>query len=55
MRSVVAFPGTMAHAQQVARALAQRGALDAFVTTLSYRADGALARAGGVKPSHGHS
>ena len=50
MRSVVAFPGTMAHAQQVARALAQRGALDAFVTTFSYRADGALARVARALP-----
>jgi glycosyltransferase involved in cell wall biosynthesis len=43
MRTVVAYPGNMDHAQNVAVALAERGALEAFVTTFSVRRDGALA------------
>lgn len=43
MRTVVAYPGTMAHAQHGARALFEAGCLDAFVTTFAHRPDGPLA------------
>ncbi|MDE2579611.1 MAG: glycosyltransferase family 4 protein [Hyphomicrobiales bacterium] len=42
MKSVVAFPGTMEHAQQIALALHERGALERYVTTFAYRDAGAL-------------
>lgn len=40
MRAVLAYPGTMAHAQQIALALHERSWLQAFVTSLSFRRDG---------------
>ncbi len=43
MRSVLAYPGNMEHAQHCARALFEAGALEAFVTTYVYRQDGMLA------------
>lgn len=43
MRTVVSNPGNMAHAQNVARAFAERGVLEAFVTTFSFRRDGLIA------------
>jgi glycosyltransferase involved in cell wall biosynthesis len=43
MRTVLAFPGNMADAQNAALALAEAGALQAFVTTFAYRSDGAAA------------
>src|SRR5215831_17081913 len=43
MRTVLAFPGNMADAQNAALALAEAGALQAFVTTFVYRSDGAAA------------
>jgi glycosyltransferase involved in cell wall biosynthesis len=43
MKSVLAYPGNMAHAQQVARALDEVAALEAFVTTYAFRRDGELA------------
>lgn len=45
MRTVVAYPGTMAHAQHSARALWEAGRLEAFVTTVAFRPDGRLAAA----------
>ena len=43
MRTVFAYPGNMADAQQGALALAEADALQAFVTTFAYRRDGLLA------------
>ena len=43
MRTVLAYPGNMAHAQHSARALAEQGALEAFVTTFVFREEGRLA------------
>lgn len=43
MRSVVAYPGNMEHAQQIARALHDEGWLTDFVTTFVWRPDGAAA------------
>jgi glycosyltransferase involved in cell wall biosynthesis len=40
--TVFAYPGSMAHAQNVALALAEAGSLQVFVTTLAYRPDGLL-------------
>jgi glycosyltransferase involved in cell wall biosynthesis len=42
VRTVLAFPGNMADAQNAARALMEADALDAFVTTYAYRRDGLL-------------
>jgi glycosyltransferase involved in cell wall biosynthesis len=42
MRTVFAYPGNMAEAQHGALALAEVGALQAFVTTFAYRRDGVL-------------
>lgn len=36
MRSILSYPGTMAHAQQIALALHERGWLKAFVTSFHY-------------------
>lgn len=44
MRTVVAYPGPMAHAQHAARALWEAGCLSAFVTTTAHRPDGRFAR-----------
>ena len=43
MRTVLAYPGNMAEAQNAALALAEAGALEAFVTTFAHRRDGPLA------------
>ncbi len=45
MRTVLAYPGNMAHAQHSALALAECDALVAYVTTFVFRDDGKLARA----------
>jgi len=45
MRTVLAYPGNMAEAQHGALALAEAGALQAFVTTFTYRRKGLLASA----------
>lgn len=50
MRTVVAYPGTMAHAQHSARALWEAGCLEAFVTTFAHRPDGPLAALLGALP-----
>src|SRR5262245_61943480 len=42
MRTVLAYPGNMAEAQHGALALAEVGALNAFVTTFAYRRNGLL-------------
>jgi glycosyltransferase involved in cell wall biosynthesis len=42
LRTVFAYPGNMADAQNAALALAEAEALEAFVTTLAYRPDGPL-------------
>src|SRR5262245_17176523 len=42
MRTVFAYPGNMAEAQHGALALAEAGALQAFVTTFAYRRNGVL-------------
>ena len=44
VRTVVAYPGNMEHAQNVARAFLEAGSLEAFVTTFSWRHEGNLAR-----------
>jgi glycosyltransferase involved in cell wall biosynthesis len=44
MRTVLAYPGNMAHAQHVARAIHEAGCLDAFVTSFAWRRDGRIAR-----------
>ncbi len=43
MKTVLCYPGNMAHAQQAARALFEAGALEAFVTAFVFRDDGVLA------------
>jgi glycosyltransferase involved in cell wall biosynthesis len=43
VRTIFAHPGNVADAQNAALALAEAGALQAYVTTFAYRADGALA------------
>lgn len=43
MRTVFAYPGSMADGQNAALALAEAGTLQAYVTTFAYRTDGALA------------
>lgn len=43
MRTVLAYPGTMAHAQQAALALHEANRLQAFVTTLGWRPEGRVA------------
>jgi glycosyltransferase involved in cell wall biosynthesis len=43
VRTVFAYPGNMADAQNNARAMMEAGVLDAFVTTFVYRRDGWLA------------
>jgi glycosyltransferase involved in cell wall biosynthesis len=43
MRTILFYPGNMAHAQQAGRALLEAGALQAFVTTFAYLRDGKLA------------
>jgi glycosyltransferase involved in cell wall biosynthesis len=43
VKTVVAFPGNMAHAQHAARAMAEVDCLTAYVTTLAFRPDGRLA------------
>lgn len=50
MRSVFAYPGNMADAQNSARAIMEAGYLDAYVTTFVYRADGWLSSALGLLP-----
>lgn len=45
MRTVLAYPGNMSHAQNVARAFFEVGCLEAYVTTFSWRQDGNLAKA----------
>lgn len=45
MRTVLAYPGNMAHAQNVARAFFEAGCLEAYVTTFTWRRDGILAKA----------
>lgn len=50
MRTVLAYPGNMAHAQHAARAIHEAGCLDAFVTTFAWRADGAAAALLGRTP-----
>ncbi len=40
MKSVLAYPGNMGHAQHAARALLEAGALNAYVTTYTHRRDG---------------
>jgi glycosyltransferase involved in cell wall biosynthesis len=42
MRTVFAYPGNVADGQNAALALAEAGALQAYVTTFAYRPDGAL-------------
>jgi glycosyltransferase involved in cell wall biosynthesis len=42
LRTVLAYPGNMAEAQNAALALAEAGALEAFVTTFAYQPDGLL-------------
>jgi glycosyltransferase involved in cell wall biosynthesis len=42
LRTVLAYPGNMAEAQNAALALAEAGALQSFVTTFAYRPDGLL-------------
>jgi glycosyltransferase involved in cell wall biosynthesis len=42
LRTVLAYPGNMAEAQNAALALAEAGALEAYVTTFAYRPDGLL-------------
>jgi glycosyltransferase involved in cell wall biosynthesis len=44
MRTILFYPGNMAHAQQAGRALFEAGALQAFVTAFAYLPDGRLAR-----------
>jgi glycosyltransferase involved in cell wall biosynthesis len=44
MRTILFYPGNMAHAQQAGRALHEAGALQAFVTAFAYMPDGKLAR-----------
>jgi len=44
VRSVFAYPGNMADAQNNARAIMEAGCLDAFVTTFVYRRDGWIAK-----------
>ena len=39
LKTIVAYPGNMSHAQQIARAMLEIEALKAFVTTYSYRAN----------------
>lgn len=43
MRTVLAYPGNMAHAQHTARAIHEAGCLDAYVTSFAWRTDGAAA------------
>ena len=43
MRSVLAYPGNMAHAQNIALALHETNTLDAFVTSFAWQADGLAA------------
>lgn len=50
MRTVVAYPGTMAHAQHCARALWEADRLEAFVTTFAHRPEGRLAALLGRMP-----
>lgn len=40
MKSVLAYPGTMAHAQQIAQALDERGALEVYVTAAHFEPSG---------------
>jgi glycosyltransferase involved in cell wall biosynthesis len=51
MRTVLAYPGNMAEAQHSALALAEVGALQAFVTTFAYRRNGLLASVIGRLPA----
>ncbi|MHB2169126.1 glycosyltransferase [Alsobacter sp. R-9] len=50
MRSVVAYPGTMDHAQQVALAMHEEGWLEAFVTTFAWKPDSRAAGLVGLLP-----
>jgi glycosyltransferase involved in cell wall biosynthesis len=43
MRTVLAYPGSMADGKNAALALAEVGALDAYITSFAYRIDGGLA------------
>ena len=51
MKSVLAYPGNMPHAQQIARALFEQGWLTAFVTTYVYRQPGLTASLTGLLPA----
>ncbi len=53
MRAVLAYPGNMAHAQHIARALLEAGSLLAFVTTFVWRQDGMLSSLLGRLPVEG--
>jgi glycosyltransferase involved in cell wall biosynthesis len=44
MSAVLNYPGNMAHAQHIARALFEAGELDAYVTTFAFREGGPLDR-----------
>lgn len=50
MRTVFAYPGNMADAQNNARAMMEAGVLDAYVTTFVYRRNGWIAAALGKLP-----
>lgn len=51
MKSVLAYPGTMAHAQQIAQALNERGALLAYVTSAHFELVGWAATLSGLLPA----
>ena len=51
MRTVLSYPGNMAHAQQAALALHEVGALDKFVTTFVWRRNGPASRLLSLLPS----
>jgi glycosyltransferase involved in cell wall biosynthesis len=51
VKSVLAYPGNMPHAQQIARALFERTWLTAFVTTYVYRRAGLTASLCGLLPA----